>query len=102
MLTAIKIFHRLSDWRKPVAEFQKMYHLRDRVVINPVPDIDMNGPEPSHDRHQLLAGIQCLMKYGGFQQKKNYNKVMANIMALSFCIWWMSIVRDCSVSFDSS
>jgi hypothetical protein len=101
VLTAIKIFDHLSDWRQPVVQFLKMYRSRDHVVTTPVPAIDVNGPELSRDRNQFLAGIHCLKKYGAFQQNKNYNKVMGNIMALSFCIWWMSIVCDCSVSFDS-
>ena len=96
LLTASKMFDRLSDWRQPILEFQKMYHSHDHVVTTPHPDVSMNGPDSGRDHNHFLAGVQCLMKYGEFQKKKNFNKILANIMALSFCIWWMSTVCGCS------
>lgn len=50
------------------------------------------------------SGLQSLIRAGGHQRGKHFNKIMYNIEVLVFCLWWFRVVGTCrlSIPFGSS
>lgn len=104
MLTLPQVYESLEDWPNIVTEF---YRLHQASVSNASNSAfiaagvaPVSGPLEGNQK-QFLVGICCLAAACQLCENAKYSKILANIMVLASCLWWIRMVSNLDLSIYS-
>jgi len=92
-----QVYESLQNWPNIVTEFYKLHQANVSNKSKSAFIAEGFAPVPGSlegNQKQFLAGIHCLA--AACQQRENakYHKILANIMVLASCLWWIGMVSD--------